>query len=325
MLSVETADATTSLIDAIVDKFDSLKTRAGIKFAQLNTLLVNKNQDLQTKLVILTNKTNELLLGSFTQFVADVGLEFDGLFENILEGWNTLGDDSLTAVQEDTKAIVSEFSGLGESILGKTEEEGLRKLKNDIVGIWETLKTDQEQPLQDLKTQILGVWIDDDDSIFASLQTALFGTGDGQNSPVWNLGYSIMSGIAKGITDNGYLVKSALSGALIGSLTEVKQSVIDAGSPSRLFADEVGQPISQGIAMGILEGAGLIAQSAAGVVNGALGSAISPLISSGSSSAIPSSVSNISNTTNLNLNVNSASSSQGIIDDFRIMKTMAAI
>jgi hypothetical protein len=281
---------------------------------------------LQTKLTILTNETNEKLLGSFTKFVEDVGLAFDGLFEKILEGWGKLGDDSLEEVQGDTQDIVDEFDTLADRIIGTSDEEGLRKLKKDIVGIWVDLKTEQTDPLNSVRDQILGVWLDDEDSILNSLWNALLGPGgEGatQASPIWLLGESIMGGIAKGITDNGFVVRNALRDSLITSLNEVEGD-IQSGSPSQLFADQLGAPIGQGVALGIVESAGLISQSLSGVVTGALGSAIAPLTSPSSSAAVPSSVSNISNTSEFNLNVNSAQESQGIIEDFAIMRVLAA-
>jgi hypothetical protein len=75
------------------------------------------------------------------------------------------------------------------------------------------------------------------------------------------IGESIVDGIADGISNAaGRAIQAARD--LASSLPEWVQKVLGIASPSKVFADEVGMPISQGIAEGIL--AGIDATLAAG-------------------------------------------------------------
>lgn len=89
------------------------------------------------------------------------------------------------------------------------------------------------------------------------------------------VGSDIVHGIVRGVTGAAGALFNALRD-LASNAVKAAKAAIDGHSPSRLFAREVGMPISQGIAMGIL--------SASGSVNAALTSVTSPnQVSSGSS------------------------------------------
>jgi len=68
-----------------------------------------------------------------------------------------------------------------------------------------------------------------------------------------SVGVEIVQGIASGIRSLPGTIASALSGLVTSALSHAR-SLIKSGSPSRLFADEVGLPIAQGIALGIVKG-----------------------------------------------------------------------
>lgn len=327
LLSVSTQGATRDLIDGTVDQFNSLKTRAGNKFQQLNTLLLTKNKELQTKLTILTQETNDGMLEQFTVFVGDVSYQFEVLFGTILEGWNTVGTESVTSVTTSTDAIVGIFQGLGTAIF--TGELGLNALASNIAGIWGGIREAQSEGLLGVRDDIVGVWVTDDDSVIKQLQNALFGSptstgGAQQISPVWSLGKGMMSGIAQGVTDNAYLVKNSLKEALLQSLIGAQTS-IQSNSPSLVAAEMLGKPISEGVTLGVMEGAGNVISAVNGVVTGAIANASAPLTGTSSNFSTPTFVSNISRTQQYNLNVNSSAGTQGIIEDFGIMQTLAAI
>lgn len=72
------------------------------------------------------------------------------------------------------------------------------------------------------------------------------------------IGTSIVDGIKTGITSKWEELKGVLAG-LVSALPGPVQAILQAHSPSRLFADQVGATIPQGIAAGILEQAGLVA------------------------------------------------------------------
>ena len=84
------------------------------------------------------------------------------------------------------------------------------------------------------------------------------------------LGTDIMDGITGAIWGGGGKVAAALTGVMSDAKASA-QNAIDSHSPSRVFAVDVGQPIVEGIAVGITEGKGGLMAS--------LGSMMSDLIS----------------------------------------------
>lgn len=72
-----------------------------------------------------------------------------------------------------------------------------------------------------------------------------------------SIGKSIIDGIVSGIKSVGKNILGALSGAVTSAIDGVK-GFLQIHSPSRLMRDEIGMPISEGIAAGIKKGSGTI-------------------------------------------------------------------
>ena len=70
-------------------------------------------------------------------------------------------------------------------------------------------------------------------------------------------GYDIAAGIAAGIDEGSDLISDAISGAIKAGLDDAKDDA-GVGSPSRLFADELGRWIPAGVAKGITDNSGVI-------------------------------------------------------------------
>lgn len=115
-----------------------------------------------------------------------------------------------------------------------------------------------------------------------------------------DVGETMASGIAKGINNNAALISKALVSVVNTAKTNA-EGHIQKGSPSRLFANEIGMPIGQGVAQGMANTAVLssISAAAAKIVNTALAGmqGHSAAVNAGlhitttASSGIPSSVS----------------------------------
>ncbi|MEU5633526.1 phage tail tape measure protein [Streptomyces rishiriensis] len=82
-----------------------------------------------------------------------------------------------------------------------------------------------------------------------------------------SVGSDIVMGIVNGVKNAGGALFNSL-GNLADSALKAAKNFIMSGSPSRLFADKVGAPISQGIAVGIDEHAHLAHASVRGVAAG---------------------------------------------------------
>lgn len=102
--------------------------------------------------------------------------------------------------------------------------------------------------------------------------------GDWFNAVNWGLiGVDIVKGIIGGITGAAGWAKDQIGNFIAGLLKGAKDAS-QSRSPSKLFADQVGLPIAQGIAVGITGGKGIV-QSA---LNAALPQATAPHVNYGS-------------------------------------------
>jgi phage-related protein len=114
-------------------------------------------------------------------------------------------------------------------------------LNGDFVGAW-----------NNISTVISGAW----DKIKTAVQTgidAVKAAFKGFIDSAGQIGSDIVAGIAKGITDGASKIADAAKGAA-NSAYEAAMKFLNANSPSRLFADNVGASISEGIAAGIVKG-----------------------------------------------------------------------
>lgn len=83
----------------------------------------------------------------------------------------------------------------------------------------------------------------------------------------WNgVGLHIVNGIAQGVKNNTGMLADAMRAAIAAAL-QAAEDAAGIESPSKLFADMVGKPISQGIGMGIMQAAPVPALAAQTVVS----------------------------------------------------------
>jgi TP901 family phage tail tape measure protein len=87
---------------------------------------------------------------------------------------------------------------------------------------------------------------------------------------VVSVGGDIVHGIVHGIENAGSAIGKTLVGLAKNALTDVK-SILGINSPSRVFADEVGQWIAHGVASGIDEHAGVATAAARNMAGGLTG------------------------------------------------------
>ena len=80
-----------------------------------------------------------------------------------------------------------------------------------------------------------------------------------------SVGKNIVDGIAQGVTDNGENITTALTDVL-NDVAENVTMTLQISSPSRVYADEVGRWIPEGIALGITQHAGTVAEAMDGAV-----------------------------------------------------------
>jgi phage-related protein len=129
-------------------------------------------------------------------------------------------------------------------------------LKGDFAGAWENIKTVISTAWTNIQTAV--------QKGIDAVKTKLTEWTDGAKS----FGSDLVAGIAKGITAGAGKIADAAKNAATSALDAAKK-LLGISSPSKLFADSIGMPISQGIAAGIAKGAPEIN----GALNATLGGA----------------------------------------------------
>lgn len=150
----------------------------------------------------------------------------------------------------------------------------------------------------------------------STVQSAITQAMEAARRADWvGVGKAIILGIVRGITT----MVSTLVSAAVAAVTaayEAAKGALGIESPSKLFA-KIGEFTMQGMAKGIVEGAGMVVDA----MTGAMAQIAQPAMAM-ASPAGSSSVTN-NNTRNLSLTVNSSARTEPIIQDFNMLQAMA--
>ena len=95
-------------------------------------------------------------------------------------------------------------------------------------------------------------------------------------SRAYEIGGSIVSGVGSGITGGQGALNTKIR-AMINSALQTARNAAETGSPSKLFRDEIGKPIADGVTAGIDAGSGGTAVAAADMVAGTESAAASQI------------------------------------------------
>lgn len=138
----------------------------------------------------------------------------------------------------------------------------------------------------------------------------------------YSVGSAMVEGVTQGVADpTKYAGLKAAIEKLASDALKDAEAAIDKGSPSRLFADEIGSPIVEGIAMGITQNSSSVSTAIRKATTHAAmyHSSISPTALNGASSR--SMIQNNSYTNNYNLGVTTNQSPQLVKRSYAVMKS----
>jgi tape measure domain-containing protein len=295
-------------VDGTVDRLKSLKSLAAPVLSSFNTFLKTKNDILQRALLRDVSSTNNAVVTAFKEFTDKLSEQFNGL---------------LSTISNSVITLASTISGSFNGVFRAVETSGV-EFGNFIIGLWGEIRDNSLPQITSMSTELLNALSQGPQSLFGRL-SALFAGTEGEGGIGENVALGLLGGIGRGIADETAF--NTLVSPAIKTFAERTKAAFDAefvmGSPSLLMAQEVGLPISEGVALGITQGAGTIASAVNRTVSSAIAASVESRFASASGLAGPSSVSNVSRTNNFNLNVSSTQRSQGTISDFEIMRVMA--
>lgn len=179
-----------------------------------------------------------------------------GIWDNREAVWQFIKD-----ILSEMLRLVTEIDwvGLGTSVI-QWIADGIQFLWNELPSLLEEIATEAWDYVSNVDWLGLGQTIIDTivsgiDALFSSIPDVLLEVGGAGLSAVtnidwWSVGSDIISGIIKGIKSAGSMLWGALKDVASSALSAAKK-LLKIGSPSKVFADEVGQWIPEGVAVGI--------------------------------------------------------------------------
>lgn len=144
----------------------------------------------------------------------------------------------------------------------------LQLLKGDFSGAWQTIQATSATFVLNL----VNIFTNLGSLLMASVNLTISAIKDafgGLATEAVTIGKNIIDGIISGITSSAGSLANAAASAAQDALKAAK-SALGIESPSKVFADQVGMPIAQGMARGMTDNAGLVAGAAQGLAGGAL-------------------------------------------------------
>ena len=154
------------------------------------------------------------------------------LWQGFINGINSMKDKVIEKIKSIGKAIIDRFK----SLLGiKSPSTVFNSIGKNLV-----------QGLINGIGSLIGKVKEKASSIVSGIKSKF----NGIKNAMHNIGYNVSQGIGNGITAGTQWVKNKVSN-LVGNVTSFIKKAFKIGSPSKLMAQEVGQWIPKGIAVGI--------------------------------------------------------------------------
>lgn len=230
------------------------------------------------------------IIGAALQLIsAVVSLIFNGIRDFI-----TAHGTEIQAVLRNAWTIISNVINAALALIKGIITAALQLIKGDFSGAWETIKQMSATFVQSLLNAIragvdnirilwYGFWA----KLYSDFQLTLNGIvgwvvqtfqavanairswAGAAASAAGSVGSGIVSGIVNGIKDGAGAILSAAKNAAMAALQAAKDA-LGIGSPSKVFAQSVGLPMAQGMAVGLSSGAPLVARASERVAENAV-------------------------------------------------------
>ena len=238
----EYADALKKNTDDVINGFQALKTDIGTSLSEATTNLENN--------ATATARYTELMAGHIAALSEDGTHSYGELSANAIEYIRSLGTGGNQILEEMANAAPETIERFNAAI-----ESGM---------IAATDKTDMElgklpQTAEKAITDA-GAAIEGNTALETATSNVVQGatTAAKQKVPEFtDIGHQIAAGMAQGVISGGGMLANAVRNIIEQALAAGK-SAASIHSPSRLFRDEIGTPITAGVAEGITAGSGMV-------------------------------------------------------------------
>lgn len=227
------------------------------------------------------------------QYIKDICHEMLRLVTEI--DWAGLGTDVITWISNGIQALFDNLPTLLMEI-GTNAWDLVSSI--DWIGLGQTI----------IDTIVEGI-----DALFNSIPDMLESIGEAGMDFItgvdwWGVGSDIVNGIISGIQSMGSALWNALTGIAQSALNSVKK-LLKIGSPSRVFEDEVGRWIPEGVAVGIEANTGSLTDAMKDMAMDATAVPIEQMITADrtwTAGTVPSTQSTVTNMGGVTINVNAS-------------------
>jgi phage-related protein len=215
----------------------------------------------------------------FLQYWPQIKTTISSVFSSVV----SIITSALSIIQSQIRGVTAIVSvlwrnGLGKAVLGTVQAvfpailgiirgafniiAGLFKvlaslMKGDWSGAWAGIKQTLSGALTVITSAIRGTF-GTIKALFAGLGRLILNAVGNLGNLLYNLGRDIISGLVRGIKAAAGAVGDAIAGVARGALDRAK-GILHVNSPSKVFAKQVGAPIGEGIAVGVLSTRGQVA------------------------------------------------------------------
>lgn len=193
---------------------------------------------------------------AFSAAWSGIRTALSAFFSWFTSGWSSTLSSARSEISSMLSAIGSAFSAAWNAI-----RSALSAFFSWFVGGWSSTLSSARSAVSSGASAIA--------SAFSSLVSNVRSILQGLISSAYGIGSNIVSGIANGVIAGASYLASAAASVVTNALNAARAAV-GIFSPSRDFADKVGAPISQGMAKGVLDNAGMLHGAVRAVTRGAL-------------------------------------------------------
>lgn len=257
---------------------------------------------------IMTTTFNTFLQGLTTQFTI-----FKGTWDEI---WLALQTDATTQVQALDTNVMTIINSLALKL-----GTAMLTIKNTIVGAFTLANTDAATEAAKMAENVLkvlvGTGVDDPTSVAGQVAIAMKAAGE-------LIGDAFIAGMAFVFTDDNSLNPLWIAvDSMVDALVARMQAKMQIGSPSKLAAEEIGKPVAEGIGVGFAQHLSKLQGRMSNQLASTMGrNGMFSQFDSRPATFMPSNVTNVSRNQEMNLYVTTSATSQGVIQDFGVMRTM---
>ena len=194
-----------------------------------------------------------LIIG-FLSIIPEIGLKIAEIVTSIIEAFKELPEKTKEVaknawegfkkgVEEAKQAVLNKMAEIGQKIINKVKSIfGIHSPSTIFSDVGKNIMQGLINGIASLANKVK----EKASSIVSGIKDAFNGIKDKMH----NIGYNVSQGIGNGITAGTQWVKNKVS-SLVGNVTSFIKKAFKIGSPSKLMAQEVGQWIPKGIAVGI--------------------------------------------------------------------------